>query len=339
MVSPLRVPSTLVVCIGLWSVGRGSMASPTSHPTVNTGDPLPRTAVSDRRCLDRKPGSARWLGSNPHVPFFIAVGDDIQPAGSACCAPWAVRGSRWRAIGRYGEVTGVARVRGGEGYDVTQCYELDLAMDSGAPGVGLFVSEKSRWKTPTQSARWEPTQDALDGLERMVGDLEALLEKPRWESQRESKTPKPSAVRERMLSFAIGPVAERGERVEHFVAVGGRALIIARLDGKEGWKLSHVDLSFAMDGAESIFPLAAFDVDGDGVPEFIYHWNAGDNWADAILRFDDHGWTLMAESVGGSTASLCRRAQFPFTTESSGLGGNETMDRWRARGGEAWMRS
>jgi hypothetical protein len=288
--------------IGLWILGRGSHAAPTSRPTVNTGDPLPRMAVSDRRCVDRKPGTTRWLGSNPHVPFFIAVGDDISPAGSACCAPWAARGSRWRAIGQYGEVTGVARVTGGEGYDVTQCYELDLAMVSGVSGVGLFASEKGNWKPPTQSARWEPTQHELDSLERMVGGLEALFEKPRWESQRESKPPKSSALRERMLSFAIGPAPERGDRVERFVAVGGRALIIARLDDKEGWKLSHVDLSFALDAVESIFPLAAFDVDGDGVPEFIYHWNAGDSWADAILRFDDHGWTLVAESVGGSTA-------------------------------------
>jgi hypothetical protein len=31
--------------------------------------------------------------------------------------------------------------------------------------------------------------------------------------------------------------------------------------------------------------------------------------------------------------------QFPFTTESSGLGGNETSDGWRSRRGEAWLRS
>jgi len=49
-------------------------------------------------------------------------------------------------------------------------------------------------------------------------------------------------------------------------------------------------------------PVEPQPVDGDGVPEFIYHWNAGDGWADAILRLDDHGWTLVVESVGGSTA-------------------------------------
>jgi hypothetical protein len=302
MGSPGRAPRIAVACIGLWLAARGARAERTSRPAINTGDALPRTAVSERRCRDRKAGTTRWLGSNPHVPFFVSVEDDIEPAGNACCAPWAVRGSRWRAIGRYGEVTGVARVSGGEGYDVTQCYELDLAMVSGVPGVGLFASEKGNWKPPAQSARWEPTQDELDGLEHMVGVLEALFEKPRWESERESKAPNPSGLRERMLPFATGPGAERGERGERFVAIGGRALIVARLDDKEGWRLSHVDLSFAMDGVESIFPLAAFDVDGDGVPELIFHWNAGEDWADVILRFDGHGWAPMAESVGGSTA-------------------------------------
>jgi hypothetical protein len=33
-----------------------------------------------------------------------------------------------------------------------------------------------------------------------------------------------------------------------------------------------------------------------------YHWNAGDSWADLVLRLDYNGWGEAAESVGGSTA-------------------------------------
>jgi hypothetical protein len=83
--------------------------------------------------------------------------------------------------------------------------------------------------------------------------------------------------------------------------VGGRVLIIARLDGK-AWKLSFMDSSIALAGGDGVRPLAAFDVDGDAIPELIYHWNAGDSWADVVLRLDYQGWGQLAESIGGSTA-------------------------------------
>lgn len=293
-----RLPRLLAACVGLWLPCLDSHAAAPTRPTIETGDAIPRVPVSDRRCADRTPGATRWLDSNPHVPFFIGADGDIESAGQVCCAPWAVRDSRWRAIGRYGEVTGVARIAGGQGNDVTQCYALDLKMVSGAPGVGLFASEKGNWKSPAQSARWQPSLVETSGFQRLVTTIEALLDKPNWEPDPDAK---PAPFGDRMVPFAIKPDPSRGERGGRFAAIGGRALILARLDEDGAWRLSYLDTSIAMGGGDGMSPLAAFDVDGDGIPELIYRWNAVDTWADAVLRLDYHGWVVVAESIGGSS--------------------------------------
>jgi hypothetical protein len=296
---PHRISHLLVAALDLLvSDPRAEAKPPSPAPHVETGDSLPRTAVADRRCKDRRAGATRWLDSNPHVPFFISARDRIESAPQACCAPWAVRGSRWRALGRYGEVVGTAEVVGGEGYDVTQCYELELKVVKGDAGVGIFASSGGDWRSPTRSARWEPTKDERASLLRMAGGLASLLDTPTWLHGTESW---PMPLDDRILPFQIQPDPDRGQRGGHFAAVGGRVLIIARLDGGS-WKLSYLDASIALAGGDGVRPLAAFDIDGDAIPELIYHWNAGDGWADVVLRLDDSGWGEVAESVGGSTA-------------------------------------
>jgi hypothetical protein len=51
-----------------------------------------------------------------------------------------------------------------------------------------------------------------------------------------------------------------------------------------------------------MYPGGAFDIDGDAIPEVIYHWDAGDSWADVVLLLEYQGWVEVGESVGGSTA-------------------------------------
>ena len=277
---------------------RADAKPPSSAHQVNTGDLIPRTPVVDRRCKDRHAGATRWLDSNPHVPFFISARERIESAPAACCAPWAVRGSRWRTIDRYGEVVGTAQVVGGEGYDVTQCYELELDVVKGNAGIGIFASQSGDWRPAVRSARWEPSKEETEGLMRMVGGLVSLLDKPTWRPEGERWPP---PFEDRILPFQIQPDADRDQRGGRFAAVGGRVLIIARLDGAT-WKLSYLDASIAMAGGNGVRPLAAFDIDGDAIPELIYNWDAGDSWADVVLRLDSQGWSEAAESVGGSTA-------------------------------------
>jgi len=295
----LRISLLAAVSVALLlSDPRADAQPPSSTTTVNTGDPLPRKAAADRRCKDRRAGSTRWLDSNPHVPFFISVRDRIESASQACCAPWAVKGSRWRTIGPYGDVVGTAVVTGGEGYDVTRCYELELDVVKGEAGVGIFASTGGDWRPPARSARWEASKGEHEALVRMVGSITSLLDEPTW---RDPDEPWPKRWDDRILTFQIQPDPDRGQRGGRFAAVGGRALLIARLDGGS-WKLSFLDTSTAMAAGDGARPLAAFDIDGDAIPELIYHWDAGDSWSDVVLRLEYQGWVEAAESVGGSTA-------------------------------------
>lgn len=162
----MRPSCALVLC--LTACASGARPEP-SRPFVNTGDPLPERPVEDARC----PAGVRWIATDPHDPFFVVGEDGVTEAGQPCCAPWSRPGSTWLTVGRYGEIAGKATLSGGEGYDVTQCYELSFDVTEGSPGVGLYVSEG--WRPPTTSVRWEPTEPQRQALARFIVDAEKLL--------------------------------------------------------------------------------------------------------------------------------------------------------------------
>lgn len=92
--------------------------------------------------------------------------------------------------------------------------------------------------------------------------------------------------------------------MDRYAAVGGRFLVIAKLEEPARWVATALLLRVGASDYVVYRPVAALDVDGDGVPELVVHWNGGDSWADVLYRLDDNGWNweLVAESVGGSTA-------------------------------------
>jgi hypothetical protein len=91
----------------------------------------------------------------------------VREAGDRCCAPWARTGARWRAVDASGQIAGEVRIAGGEGYDVTQCYELEFAATSGSLGVGLFVEASSGWRPPPP-ATWTPAAAEFQDSCRLV---------------------------------------------------------------------------------------------------------------------------------------------------------------------------
>jgi uncharacterized protein (DUF779 family) len=285
----------LLAALGCASTAPAKPAAP-----VNTGDPVPSSPHADARCPDGKPGAIRWLASDPHNPFFVSRSGAVAEAGQPCCAPWARVGSRWAAVGRYGEIAGRAVVSGGEGYDVTQCFELTLDVVEGDAGAGVFASEG--WRPPETSAAFEPTRRQRDALDRFIRDAEKLLvpadtgivgpEQPRGE--------------QRVLFFQVAraPYGGGPDEVDRYAVIGGPFLLIARLEPNDRWIVSNLVVRVGAGAQVAYRPLVAADVDGDGIPELIVHWNAGDSWADVLYRLDVNGWNWeqAAESVGGSTA-------------------------------------
>lgn len=279
-----------------------TLPAPTATAPVQTGDPLPASRTVDPGCPEAGAGVRRWLASRPHNPLAVVDGEGIRSATAACCAPWAQAGSRWGAVDAYGALVGEAEVVGGAGYDVTQCYELELEMRSGAAGVGVFVAADDGWQSPPSIA-WAPSVGQRASLARTVAQIEGLLgAQASWAKH----GPPMSPVEARTLYFEVPRHGEKGEvdGVERYAAVGGRALMVLRMEG-ERWALSYLDQRFSRVGVNRAYrPLAAFDLDGDGMPEVLYHEDAGDGWSDVVIGREpgwDH-WQRRAESVGGSTA-------------------------------------
>lgn len=284
---------SLSFALTLVLAARIAEAKPRKAAAKATDAPAAKTATA---CSDRSPGNTRWLDSDPHSPFFVLADGVIEGTDRSCCASWAKKGTRWRAVGRYGEVTGVATIAGGAGFDPAQCFELGLKMASGVPGVGILASEQGSWQPPARSAAWTPTTAEMTGLRRQLGVIEAMLDLS------PGGGPPQPAFREPVLPFEIKADPQHNTKGGRFVAVGGRAFIVARLDDRGRWKVSHLETSLASSGGPGFTPLAAFDLDGDGAPELMFHWNNGESWGDTVMRFDFQGWTTEATSTGGSTS-------------------------------------
>jgi hypothetical protein len=240
----------------------GKAAAPAATPVdIMTGDPVPADAVEPASCA----GGFRWLGADPHVPLAVTRDGEIVQADATCCASWGRPGEEWTEVDTWGVPVATRTIAGGEGYDVTQCYELVLDAGSRDP---LLVHGDAPWTAPL-SARWEPTT-----AERIASD--------------------------RAVYFQLG-----GERL---AAIGGRTLTIAALEADGTWQTRHTDASWSDGGGAGLDDTygirAVFDLDGDGFAEVIIQRSAGDSWDDAILRYDPAlgSWSIVAESIGGSTA-------------------------------------
>ena len=279
----------------------GSAPPPASSPSsyVNSGDPLPRPAVENPHCDDATPGATRFLDSE-HTPFLIADTKGIRTAGQYCCKPWARAGSRWRALGPYGDVVGSAVVTGGEGYDVTQCFELELRAERGTLGIGVFASEGGGWQPPENPPTWQPSPEIQAALARFVEESERLLlgDAPGWE------TVEVPPLEKRTLYFEAPSPAYGSDETYRHAVIGGRMLLIAYWNEKDRWVLSYLDAAYASLTPDAYLPIGVFDLDGgdEGLPEIVYHESVGTSWSEVALKLNDNmQWRAAAVSIGGAT--------------------------------------
>lgn len=264
---------------------------------VETGDPLPAHATETDACR----GGDRWLDSDPHVPLAIVDNDGLHAADD-CCASWAHAGDQWTSVDAWGAPTGTHAVTGGEGYDVTQCYELGF---DGA--ASLMVRGDQPWRAPA-SAAWVPDAAARDAAFTLADTLDRALARTPVTISPDQVTPE-SPVEARAVFFEMAAMDNDPEAPTRFVAIGGRSLAIAGLDAGGAWRILYLDASWGFDQAyigDIYKVIGVFDMDGDGFPEVIVHRNAGDSWDDLVLGCDHDSsartWREGPESVGGSTA-------------------------------------
>ena len=236
-----------------------------------------------------------WLATAPHVPLALVDGEAIKAVGERgkTCGPesrWAAPLSHWKAVDSFGQVTGVFRVAGSDLYDVTQCHEVFFEGQKGeGPGV-LFVSEDSGW-APGKSAMWKPSLAEKKHFERFVGGVEqSFIDK--------KPTGLAGPLGRRTLYFDL-PATEG--RPQHWAVSGGPILVVAYLGAHGHWKASTVRPPLGL--ARSYKPVSVLDMNGDGVPELVYHSDDGPSYADAVLSLNPAslGWDDAALSPGGAT--------------------------------------
>jgi hypothetical protein len=214
--------------------------------------------------------------------------------GENSCYRWSSRGARWRSVDAWGQFAGRATTVGGEGYDVTNCYELDLAITEGTAGTGLYVSEDSPW-TPAPSPRVEPTSAQTAALQQMLARYDAL------HARRFDVDGSPQRDERRVMYWGAN---DGNGQPRTFAVVGGRSLVIARLEGAE-WRIVFQQRSSIHAGPAAFSLIAVFDMDRDGTPEIVVHHDETDGgWNDQVFSSDDFGasWVANHSSVGGSTA-------------------------------------
>lgn len=234
-------------------------------------------------------GTARFLGLEPHGPLarVDTRGGRRQVASpeEGACTRWGRLGDTWRTLDRLGQPVGRARVTGMERYDVTNCDELELKPIDGPAGAGVFVSGAYE---PLAIHAWKPAKKARRALDRLIRARDRKMKKPAF-------TPSGVHAPERLA-------IETPDGVRRMI-VGGRALTVLRLDGG-AWVREHQAEPNEVGGAELFQVVAVLDMDGDGAPEVVVHWDAGDSFNDFTLSLDPKSgaWRLIDSGISGSTA-------------------------------------
>ncbi len=283
------------------SASNAAWQSAHCYPGVITGAPLP-SAVAEPTACEAADGF-RWLAHDPHVPLAVTTPTGIETA-KTCCAAWARVGDRWTAIDGQGAPLGDVTVLGGKGYDVTQCYELDLGK---VPvGTVAFVRGGRPWQQPRHQP-WLPTAEQRQNLLALARSLDEDFAPPALDTASEESA---RPIEERVRFFSV-PGDPNGDSVAtRFAAMAGRTVAIAGLDPKGNWRLHYLDGSWGLAAGPWIVEpyqlLGVFDMDGDGYPEVLVHRRDGPSWDDVILGCNNNDtlrpWAPRGESVGGSTA-------------------------------------
>jgi hypothetical protein len=246
--------------------------------------PSPARAREDREL--------RFLGLEPHGPLARVSQGRVRSPEAGACRTWGRKGETWLALDRFGAIVGKARIRGMDRYDVTNCDELDLAVQTGDKGAGLYVSKRYE---PLPIVAWAPGSRAARDLAELTKKRDRPLHKPR----RLPPSARPAAPR--TLFFQTPDGARRA-------VVGGKALGVYRLEGRR-WIVEH-ELAPEGEGdyAESFSIVGVLDMNGDAAPELVVHWAAIDGYHDLTLSFEPRAkrWRLIDTGIHGAYAEVLR---------------------------------
>ncbi len=238
-----------------------------------------------------------WIAADPHVPLAIVDGAAIQsvPLGPKACGAekrWAQPKSHWKAVDEWGQVAGSFEVSKSQPYDGDRCREIFFKGQPANQPPVLFVSEESGWKA-SPSAAWTPNEQEMKRFERVVATVDEL-----WVNGKPKGKLAPLASR---TLFFQAPAVEGSDKHPTKWAVSGGPVLVVAYQGKHGhWKASEVKAPLGK--ADAYKPIGVFDMNGDGVPEIVYHMADGLNAADSVLSLDSASltWTDAASSPGGA---------------------------------------
>lgn len=250
----------------------------------------------------------------PHTPLAITDSENgILRAGQPCCAPWAHRGDSYRSLDEFGQIVGSVEISGGAGYDATRCFELGLDVTSGRDAERIYVSTGGGWQ-PSPSVEWTPEADVRASFAEFIRTVTELTVVDAEAQRHFDREPPLPPLEERTLFFRVDGETAPGGRDDgrnqisnHYAVVGGRLLVVAWYSPEGKWILTHIEndlTNFEYSPILTYRPVSVVDMDGDGVPEIIFHWDEGPGWAQVVLqrRSARGGWEQVAQSVGGSTA-------------------------------------
>lgn len=273
---------------------RGQLIGHDGHTaSFDLGSDLPTSRPPSPRCRTGADVTA-WLSHDPHVPLARVTARGIERVGQECCEPFAVLGSRWREIDRWGQVVGESTVRDGAYYDHTHCLELSFSIEHRA-SAGLFASASGPWR-PSPSLRHDPDRAQWTAALELDGRVGALHpEGHDWANSGR-------ALANRTLFFRWRGASSRGSTAEtgDWLVLGGYGLVIARWR-HDRWET--VDRVRYHRGGGRVTPIGVFDLDGDGAPEVIIEDNLDGAWNSTIYKRSPAGeWRAVATSIHGSTA-------------------------------------
>jgi hypothetical protein len=242
---------------------------------------------------------AYFLAADPHVPLALVDGGEIRSVGvpgKTCgmASRWAKPGSRWSMVDAWGQVTGTREIQSTALYDVTRCREVAFKGDEGKAPRGLFVSEDSDY-TPVPKASWSPSEEERKRFEGFATSIEEM-----WVDKK--PTGKVAALEKRSMFFHVpASPGAKDKRPTRWAVVGGPTLLMAYLGEHDHWKVASVEAPLGL--ADSYQPVAVLDMNGDGVPEVVYHSSDGPTFGESVLSFDREtmSWEESAVSPGGAS--------------------------------------
>lgn len=268
--------------------------APDAHPDAHKG------ASKAEAGAKKKPVKhAYWLAADPHVPLALVDAGEIRSVGvpgKTCgmASRWAKPGSRWSVVDAWGQVTGTREIQSTALYDVTRCREVSFKGEEGKASRGLFVSEDSDY-TPAPKASWSPSEEERKRFEGFAASIEEM-----WVDKK--PIGKVAALEKRSMFFHV-PAASgaKDKRPTRWAVVGGPTLMMAYLGEHDHWKVASVEAPLGL--ADSYQPVAVFDMNGDGVPEVVYHSSDGPTFGESVLSFDREtmSWEESAVSPGGAS--------------------------------------